>query len=144
MNRREFLRGALGATLGLHLFAPRTRSAGAEQGSANSAFDSKVLVVGAGAAGLAAGFALARRGVEFEILEASSRLGGRMKRSSDFADFPIDLGAEWIHTDPSILEELARDPGVGRRVEVVEYKSKISAWKRGSIASSTARRPSTT
>ncbi|MEM7048636.1 MAG: NAD(P)/FAD-dependent oxidoreductase [Acidobacteriota bacterium] len=95
--------------------------------------DFKVLVIGAGAAGLAAGFALERRGVEFEILEASSRIGGRMKRISDFADFPIDLGAEWIHTAPSILEELAHDPEAGRKFEVVKYNPWISTWKGGRI-----------
>ena len=38
----------------------------------------KVLIIGAGAAGLAAGHALAQRGIDFQILEASDRIGGRL------------------------------------------------------------------
>ncbi len=137
MNRRNFLRGAAAATFVLGAFALKLRSSEAKKREGlSTAFDGKVLVIGAGAAGLAAGFALERRGVEVELLEASSRFGGRMKRIADFADFPIDLGAEWIHTDPSILEELARDPEAGRRVEVIKYDPRIFTWKRGRMRKS--------
>jgi monoamine oxidase len=48
--------------------------------------------------------------VQVKILEASDRVGGRLKRSpSNFADFPIDLGGKWIHTDPKILDEITWD-----------------------------------
>ncbi|MGF1527783.1 MAG: flavin monoamine oxidase family protein [Candidatus Competibacterales bacterium] len=57
----------------------------------------KVIIVGAGASGITAAQILKDKGIEFEILEANSVTGGRLKESSDFADFPIDLGAEWIH-----------------------------------------------
>ena len=57
----------------------------------------KILIVGAGAAGITAGHALSEKGIDFEILEASSVHGGRVKKNADFADFPIDLGAEWVH-----------------------------------------------
>jgi protoporphyrinogen oxidase len=53
----------------------------------------KILIVGAGAAGITAGHALSEKGIDFEILEASSVHGGRVKKDADFADFPIDLGA---------------------------------------------------
>ena len=66
----------------------------------------KVIVIGAGAAGLYAAYSLKRRNVDFEILEASSRIGGRVKETRDFADFPIDLGAEWLHTEPEILQRM--------------------------------------
>ncbi len=57
----------------------------------------KILIIGAGAAGITAGHALLEKGIDFEILEASSVHGGRVKKTADFADFPIDLGAEWVH-----------------------------------------------
>jgi len=58
----------------------------------------KVLVIGAGVAGLTAGHLLKEQGTEFQILEASSRWGGRIKDADGFADFPIALGAEWVHS----------------------------------------------
>ena len=57
----------------------------------------RILIVGAGAAGITAGHALSEKGIDFEILEASSVHGGRVKKTDGFADFPIDLGAEWVH-----------------------------------------------
>jgi len=58
----------------------------------------KVLVIGAGVTGLMAGHLLKQKGVEFQIIEASSRWGGRIKDAeSGFADFPVALGAEWVH-----------------------------------------------
>jgi monoamine oxidase len=40
---------------------------------------------------------LNQRGIQVQILEALSVFGGRMKRVTDFADFPIPTGAEWLH-----------------------------------------------
>ena len=71
-----------------------------------STFDGKVLIVGAGAAGLAAAKKLEEAEIAYQILEATDHYGGRIQKDEDFADFPIDLGAEWIHTDKSILNEL--------------------------------------
>ena len=56
----------------------------------------KILIVGAGVAGITAGHILAEHGVDFEIFEASATYGGRVRKVDDFVDFPIDLGAEWI------------------------------------------------
>jgi monoamine oxidase len=56
-----------------------------------------VIVVGAGAVGLSAAYLLNQRGIQVQILEALSVFGGRMKRVTDFADFPIPTGAEWLH-----------------------------------------------
>jgi len=57
----------------------------------------KILIIGAGIAGITAGKILRDRNIDFEILEASAVYGGRIKKIDNFADFPIDLGAEWIH-----------------------------------------------
>lgn len=56
-----------------------------------------VAIVGAGAAGLAAGAALARVGVEALALEARERVGGRAW-TVDAGGFPHDLGAAWVHS----------------------------------------------
>ena len=58
----------------------------------------EVIVIGAGAAGLAAAEALTRAGRSVLVLEARSRVGGRVwTRSMPGLDVPIELGAEFIH-----------------------------------------------
>jgi monoamine oxidase len=67
----------------------------------------QIVIIGAGAAGLYAGYTLKYLGVEnFVILEASNRIGGRIGEMDDFIDVPLDLGAEWIHVNPQILKDL--------------------------------------
>ncbi len=56
-----------------------------------------VIVVGAGIAGLSAGGLLKRAGCAVTILEARSRIGGRIHTSHVWPDVPVDLGASWIH-----------------------------------------------
>jgi monoamine oxidase len=69
-----------------------------------------VVVVGAGAAGLTAAHLLVSAGVDVVVLEAAPTYGGRIRRTLDFVDFPIPLGAEWLHVDPDILEQIAGEP----------------------------------
>jgi len=63
----------------------------------------KVIVIGAGMAGLSAGYHLNQAGVEVVILEARDRIGGRAYTTHDFADIPIELGGELIHGDKIVL-----------------------------------------
>lgn len=56
-----------------------------------------VIVIGAGAAGLAAADHLHAAGCETTILEASDRVGGRIRHLEGFADFHVELGAEEVH-----------------------------------------------
>jgi monoamine oxidase len=56
----------------------------------------RVVVVGAGIAGLTAANALAHGGVECVLLEARDRIGGRL-HTVDLAGSPVDLGGSWIH-----------------------------------------------
>jgi monoamine oxidase len=57
-----------------------------------------VVVIGAGAAGLAAARALDANGVDVVVLEARERIGGRILTLRDAATpVPIELGAEFIH-----------------------------------------------
>jgi len=57
-----------------------------------------VVVVGAGAAGIGAGLALARSGVPYIILEASSRVGGRAFTDCDSLGSLFDHGCHWFHS----------------------------------------------
>src|SRR5215472_18095840 len=57
----------------------------------------RVVVVGAGIAGLTVANALTHAGVECVVLEARDRIGGRLY-TVDLAGSPVDLGGSWIHT----------------------------------------------
>ncbi|MBS0334563.1 MAG: FAD-dependent oxidoreductase [Proteobacteria bacterium] len=57
-----------------------------------------VAVVGAGAAGIAALRRLAETGLEAVGLEARERIGGRTHTIPTAAGFPVDCGAEWLHS----------------------------------------------
>jgi monoamine oxidase len=73
-----------------------------------------VVVVGAGAAGIGAGLALARSGVPYIILEASSRVGGRAFTDCDSLGSLFDHGCHWFHSaDRNPLRVLADRLGHG-------------------------------
>lgn len=90
--------------------------------------DFDVVVIGAGAAGVGAGRALAAAGSRFVILEARDRIGGRAWTVDAGCGFPIDLGCEWLHSaDINPLVSLAREHGV----EVDEHAAVWSTeWNR--------------
>ncbi|MEM6589277.1 MAG: NAD(P)/FAD-dependent oxidoreductase [Pseudomonadota bacterium] len=91
------------------------------QVKAQSSSDGQVLdvaVIGAGAAGLTAGFLLNKAGARFEVFEAASIVGGRAKKHVGWADFPLDLGGEWIHTTNKVLNTLSQtNTAAGRALE---------------------------
>ncbi len=64
-----------------------------------------ILIIGAGAAGLAAGRQLQDAGYPVVILEARDRIGGRVWTDRTLG-VPLDMGASWIHgiTDNPITE----------------------------------------
>jgi monoamine oxidase len=69
----------------------------------------RVIVVGAGAAGLAAVAALRRRGVTVTLVEARDRFGGRIDTRSDpVLGIPLERGAEFVHGRPERTLALAR------------------------------------
>src|ERR1044071_8042545 len=57
--------------------------------------ESDILIVGAGAAGIAAARELSTAGLNVIIFEARNRIGGRI--STHFDSWPIELGAEFVH-----------------------------------------------
>ena len=81
------------------------------------------VVIGAGAAGLTASYELARNGLNIKLLEASGRIGGRVRKTDTFTDFPLDLGGAWIHVDPSFLDDIVNDANVPvDKSKIVDYK----------------------
>jgi monoamine oxidase len=60
--------------------------------------DVEVVVIGGGAAGVAAAKRLHRASVRCLLLEARSRLGGRAYTAIDPSGFTLDLGCGWLHS----------------------------------------------
>jgi monoamine oxidase len=73
-----------------------------------------VLIIGAGAAGLAAARDLAVAGIKVCVIEARERIGGRVYTLHEASSpVPIELGAEFVHgKHPALMEILdsAREP----------------------------------
>jgi monoamine oxidase len=66
--------------------------------------DADTLIIGAGAAGLAAASELVANGRHVLLLEARERLGGRILTDrTTVAPVPIELGAEFIHGESPVL-----------------------------------------
>lgn len=72
----------------------------------------KVIIIGGGVAGISAAYTLHYLKVPYVLLEADAIHGGRVKRNESFLGngSALDIGAEWIHTDPSILKDLVLMP----------------------------------
>lgn len=78
-----------------------------------SSLEAEVVVIGAGAAGLAAADALSRAGRHVLVLEARDRVGGRcFTRRMAGLDIPVELGAEFIHGEARSTRKLLRAAGV--------------------------------
>jgi monoamine oxidase len=66
-----------------------------------------VLIIGAGAAGLAAAKHLSESGCKVTVFEARNRIGGRIYTLHEPNTIPIELGAEFIHgRAPEVLDVL--------------------------------------
>ncbi|MCA0317427.1 MAG: FAD-dependent oxidoreductase [Proteobacteria bacterium] len=100
------------------LLAASMLAAGAGEGRAQPAggmpSEADVVVIGAGAAGIAAGRRIAAAGRSVAILEARDRVGGRCLTDTVTFGVPMDLGAHWIHAPAdNPLVPLARAAGFG-------------------------------
>jgi len=90
LNRRQVNKG-LGA-IALSTLMPSATFANSSKG--------KIVVVGAGFAGIGTARHLRANGFDVEVIEAQDRIGGRV-HSVPAADGFIDLGAAWLHGSPN-------------------------------------------
>lgn len=101
LQRRSFVAGLTGlAALGPIRFA---RAAG----------NPKVVIIGAGVAGLSASKTLSAEGVEHLVIEAADRIGGRLYTESTTFGIPCDVGAHWLHNgETNPLVPFAKRSGI--------------------------------
>ncbi|MFS7880224.1 protoporphyrinogen oxidase [Streptomyces asiaticus] len=90
-----------------------------------------VVVIGGGIAGLAAAHRLLDGGARVTVLEASGRLGGKL-RSGEIEGVPVDLGAESMLARRPEAVELARAVGLGDRLQPPATAT-ASLWTRGGL-----------
>jgi monoamine oxidase len=111
MSRRRFLQLGLAAGAGMALAActgDRPRSP-----PRPSPTEPRVVVVGAGLAGLTAAYWLAQAGVPARVFEAQDRVGGRCWTAREFAEGQIgEHGGEFIDTGHLHLRRLVRRLGL--------------------------------
>jgi len=91
-----------------------------------------VIVIGAGASGLAASSELAAEGLSVIVLEARDRVGGRIYTLKDIGQqFPIELGAEFIHGRPPEIMDALRQS----RIPVSEVDGDNWCFQDGRLSS---------
>lgn len=134
MKRRDFIKVC--SLLGITIPAFGTKS---NNDTKRPPISDTVLIVGGGAAGIAAGYLLEQQGVNYKILEASSSYGGRMKHTSSFVDFPIPLGAEWLHVSEKELAKVVNNASTNITTELKGYSGSeaIGYYEDGSLSYST-------
>lgn len=90
LTRRRLLALSAG-TAGTLLASPALRPAFAASGN-----KPRVIVVGAGIAGLSAARTLSDRGIEVVVIEARDRIGGRISTDRSLG-VAVERGASWLH-----------------------------------------------
>ncbi len=102
LSRRSFLTASA---------ALATRPAMSAGAAATTSVD--VVIVGAGAAGIAAARRIAAAGRKFVLIDAADHVGGRCVTDTRTFDIPYDRGAHWIHApDFNPLMKLAARRGL--------------------------------
>jgi len=116
INRRNWL-GQIGATVAATtLSAGASKSAQAATGQVfTGSFDTDVIVIGGGYAGLACARALVKAGRQVMLLEARDRAGGRcmnMPLPYPYQRFVVEAGAEFIGPTQDRMYELVKELGL--------------------------------
>ncbi len=125
ITRREFLGASAASAIATVL--------GGRAWAAPLPREADIVVIGAGAAGIAAARRIVAANRKVVVLEAASQIGGRCLTDATTFDTPFDRGARWIHNpDTNPLIRLAR--GVGLDVGAAPLGQKIRIGRRNARA----------
>ena len=110
ITRRRFIGLGAGAVAGAAVAGPLSGCFG----DSDEPRSERVVVIGAGLAGLACAYRLHQRGIEAAVFEARpDRLGGRCWTARDFADGQVaEHGGEFIDTAHARIRALAEELGL--------------------------------
>jgi monoamine oxidase len=119
LSRRTFIAASAAMTAAPAMGQPGPKQKGRPEGL-------DAVIVGAGAAGIAAGRRLMAAGRRVAIVEAAAEVGGRCVTDTKIFGVPYDRGAHWIHTpDINPVAKLATQTGLdiypappGQRVRI--------------------------
>ena len=105
LSRRSFLKKTGVATTSFAIF-PLTSITS----SSNNSDDKRILVIGAGLAGLSCAYELDRAGYNVMVLEAKTHPGGRVRTYRDsFADnLYAEMGAEYINSSDKYVQKYCK------------------------------------
>lgn len=82
-----------------------------------------ILIVGAGLSGLLIAYRLKQEGIPFKILEARSRIGGRINTVQGTNDTPVEMGATWFGDQHTNIKALLKELGIEYYVQYMEGTS---------------------
>ena len=113
LSRRSFVAGSAALMARPALGAPAAPAAGVD-----------VVIVGAGAAGIAAAQRIAAAGRRYMLIETADHIGGRCITDTGTFGVPFDRGAHWIHLpDSNPVAKLA--PGHGIEIYPAPASQKV-------------------
>jgi monoamine oxidase len=125
ITRREFLAASAASAIAPGL--------GRRAWAAPLPREADIVVIGAGAAGIAAARRIVAANRKVVVLEATGQIGGRCLTDSATFDVPFDRGARWIHNpDTNPMIRLAR--GAGLDVVPAPLGQKIRIGRRNARA----------
>jgi len=111
MQRRKFIKDTI-TGLPIVIITPSLLSSCNNEGDGQKANGKTIIVVGAGISGLAAAKKLKENGFNVIVLEAQSKVGGRLKTNRSLG-VAFDEGASWIHgTAGNPITSLAQQAGM--------------------------------
>jgi monoamine oxidase len=105
MTRRDFLSASAALAV--------TPVLGGRAGAAPLPREADIVVIGAGAAGVAAARRIMAANRKVIVVEATNQIGGRCQTDSSTFEVPFDRGARWMHNpDTNPMIKLARAAGL--------------------------------
>lgn len=93
-----------------------------------------IIVIGAGIAGLTAGYQLGKAGLDVLVLDRNDYVGGRMA-NVDWEGFRVDIGAKFVTTADKSLTKMVEEVGLGDQLVKSNEGLTITIYRDGKLHS---------